>query len=340
MRVEVYMQSTFHEREREVLRCMYNGIKKDLWPENFEENAKAIAHMNRKKGFGSGVELTYNERARKYDLAVMFGSWKPERGNLHHKVRSAIAENDNPFLCIETQLLGRKVGVESEYHRVGINGFLNEAAIFGIEKDYDNVRFKSLELPYNGWKQSRGDKIVIALQLPGDASLRSMDINNWCIWILQQLQNLTDRPIEIRTHPGLSSKGIDAHLPIYQYLAFNNIKSVEFVNGADIPWEEQILDAHCIVAFTSGLSIDAVLNGIPVIACDPGNFAWSISSNDINEIENPLLKNENNVQEWLNTLAYCQWSKEEMANGKAWAHLKPAVLKLIKQNKEEEDESS
>ena len=338
MRVEVFMKSTFKEREREVLRCIYNGIKDDLWPDDLcKEDKDLMRRINKRDGVGTGVNLNYDEMTKaRYDLGIMFGSWKPERKNLHHEVRSAIAKKDKPFLCIETQLLGRVIFQESQYHRIGINGFLNEAAVFGLEKEYDSKRFDMLGLKYEGWKTNRGDKVIVALQLPGDASLRGMDINEWAIYVLENLRDETDRPIEVRLHPGVSQKGIDTHLQLMQWQAFHNLPDVKFVNGRELPWEEHILDAHCVVAYTSGLSIDAVLNGIPVLACDPGNFAWPISSKNPRQVEHPFMASEDNVKAWLNTLAYCQWSKEEMLNGDAWRHLKPAVTKMIQEQKENE----
>lgn len=340
MRVDVFMQSSFHERERDVLRCMYNGIKNDLWPDDLhQKDQMMMRRINRKNELGTGVNLSYDERIKpRHDLGVIFGSWK-QRDNDHHRVRTAVASLDKPFLCIETQLLGRVIFQESEYHRVGINGFLNEAAVFGLEERYPDDRFKKLNLEYNGWKQNRGDKIVVALQLPGDASLRGMDINDWAIWTLERIRKESDRPIEVRLHPGVSQKGVDSHLKLMQWQSFNNLPNIKFVQGREVPWAEHILDAHCIVAYTSGLSIDAVLNGIPVCACDPGNFAWSISSKDSYQVEHPFLAPEEHVQQWLNTLAYCQWSKPEMESGEAWAHLKPAVQKIIEDQKQENEGS-
>jgi hypothetical protein len=340
MRVDVFMLSTFHERERDVLRCMYTGIKNDLWPDELcQEDQDMMRRMNKKNKLGTGVNLSYDERIKpRHDLGVIFGSWK-KRENDHHKVRTQVANIDKPFLCIETQLLGRVMFQESEYHRVGVNGFLNEDAVFGLEQKYSDDRFKKLNLEYNGWKKSRGDKIVVALQLPGDASLRGMDINDWAIWTLERIRKESDRPIEIRLHPGVSQKGVDAHLKLMQYQSFHNIPDVSFVKGNELPWEEHILDAHCVVAYTSGLSIDAVRNGIPVVACDPGNFAWGISSKNAHQVENPFMASEDNIQSWLNSLAYCQWSKAEMESGEAWAHLKPVVQKMIEDEKIENEGS-
>ena len=338
MRVDVLMQSTFYEEERDVLRHLYTGIKNDLWPDDLcKEDIELMRRINKKNNQGSGVNISYEEKIKgRYDLGVIFGSWKYGRQNLHHAVRTSAKDCGKPFLCVETPLLGRKITTEHNHYRIGINGFLNEDAVFGLDKQYPDDRFYKLNLEYNGWKKSRGEKVVIAMQLPGDASLRGMDINDWAIWTIERIRKESDRPIEVRLHPAVSQKGVDAHLKLMQWQSFNNYPNISFIAGSDIPWEEHLLDAHCVVAFTSGLSIDAVLSGIPVISCDAGNFAWSISSKNAHQVEHPFMADEITVQQWLNTLAYCQWSKAEMESGEAWAHLKPAVEKLI----EEENESS
>jgi len=63
------------------------------------------------------------------------------------------------------------------------------------------------------------------------------------------------------------------------------IKNISFVNGREVPWEKQILDAYCVITYTSGLAIDAIVRGIPVIACDEGNFAWNVAERKLRNIE-------------------------------------------------------
>ena len=342
MKVDVFLTSTYNNKERDTLIKMYDGIKRDLFPDDADgKYKKMIMKINKEKNRGTGVDLNYNSKGNgKYDLAVIMGSWKPERNNPHHNVRTKVAEDGRPFLCIETQLLGRKVFQPNMYHRVGLNGFLNKQGIFGPEQDYPSDRFDALKLPYKGWKQNRGDVIVVALQLPGDASMRGIDISAWCSHLLSKARDITDRPIEIRTHPGASSKGLAGYAELYEYLAFANHKNVTCVNGKDIPWEDHILNAHAVVTYSSGLAIDAVLNGVPTIAHDSGNFGYPICDNKIEKVEEMSLASEDTVQQWLNTLAYCQWTPAEMEAGVCWQHIKPCVLELLEEKEKEEDESS
>lgn len=341
MKINVYAQSTMHDKEREILKAIHEGISSIETPHPDNDNIqRSIKHFNKSKGRGYGVHYVYDEKCKgKEDLAVMLGSWKP-RKSIHHEVRNSIVHSDVNFLCIETPLLGRKVFQPNQQWRIGINGFLAGDAIFTEEKNYSGVRLRAQNIVYEGWKKSRGDKVIITLQLSGDASLRGANINHWCINQINELRKHTDRPIEIRLHPGVSDKGIDDHIDLYKYLAFENPKDVKLVAGRDLPWEDHILDAHCIVAYSSGISVDAVLNGIPVIACDPGNFAYNISSNHVEAIEKPKMELEETVQQWLHNLSYCQWSVEEMRNGTAWHHLKPLVEELLEEENEDSDNLS
>jgi len=337
VKVKVFMNSAGHNHERDILRMMHDGITNMLVPTD-KKQLRNWKQINKSLGRGSGVEYDYSEKYSKCDVAVMLGSWKPGRSNIHHIVRTSIVENSKSFICIETPLLGRQVFKPNKHQRVGINGFLNRDAIFGEEINYPNDRLIDLGINYKGWKMNNGSKIVIAMQLAGDASLRHNDINQWCWDTVHTLRGYTDRPIEIRTHPGVSEKGWGNHEELFKKFAFNaTIKDVTFVNGREVPWESQIKNAYCVVAYTSGLSIDAVVNGIPVIACDEGNFAWNVAERKLANIESLRLEKEDNVQQWLQNLAYCQWTPEEMESGKCWSHLNSSLDKVLKEREEDED---
>lgn len=331
------MNTAGHNHERDILRNMHDGITSKYVPQE-KNKEREWRRVNKALGYkGSGVEYCYEEKFSKCDLAVMFGSWKPERSNIHHIVRSSIVDSGTPFICIETPLLGRKVFKPNEYQRVGINGFLNRAAYWGKDIDYPGDRLAKLGINFKGWKKNRGDKIVIAMQLAGDASLRHNDINQWCEQTVDTLRSVTERPIEIRTHPGISAKGWSNHEELFRKFAFAGYKDIRFVNGRDVPWEEQILNAHCVVAYTSGLSIDAVLNGIPVIACDEGNFAWNISERKISNVERVKMVAPEEVQQWLQNLSYCQWTPEEMESGQVWDHLKSTIDSVVQEARENQE---
>lgn len=332
MHVKIFMNTANHNSEREVLRKMFNGIN-SKYPRETLDQIKEKKRFNKKIGRGYGVDIDYSESYMSCDLAVMLGSWKPSRDNLHHILRYDIVQKSKSFMCLETPLLGRKVFQENEYYRIGINGFLNRDALWGTEDDKPSDRFELLGLKYNGWKTDKKEKIVIALQLAGDASLRNQNINEWCLDSIKKIRQFSDRPIEIRTHPGLSDKGWSNHEQLFRELAFLGLKDVKCVNGRTLPWQKHLEEAYCVVSYTSGLSIDAILNGTPVIACDEGNFAWNVSETNLENIENLFLEKEENIQQWLYNLAYCQWNPNEMQSGKVWDYLS-SIVELAIEEKE------
>lgn len=332
MQVKVFMNTAGHNSEREVLRAMHDGIEKSMKPEDLsKEEWKHRKLLDKESGMKRGVSYEYDEEYRSCDVAVFLGSWKPERTRTWHQTRTSIKNNAECFVVIETPLLGRVMFQRNNHYRVGVNGFLNRDAFWGNNVDRPADRFDSLGLTYKGWKSKKelGSKIIVALQLAGDASLRNCDINEWCLDTIRELRQYTDRPIEIRTHPGVSDKGMGNHEELFKNFAFGNFKNVSFVNGKEVPWEEHLKDAYCVVAYSSGLSIDAVLNGYPVIACDEGNFAWNVAETKLRNIESLKLASDREVQQWLYNLAYCQWTPEEMESGKCWKHLLPSIEQLL-----------
>jgi hypothetical protein len=336
MKVKAFMMTAGHNHEREILRNMHDGIASDLIPSSKRE-LRYIRAVNKANGRGTGVEYEYGEKYSKCDVGVMFGSWKPQRSNIHHVCRSSIVEKSNCFICIETPLLNRRVLKPNTHQRVGINGFLNRDAIWGPDIDHKGDRLDKLGIHYKGWKNKSEGPIVIAMQLGGDASLRNNDINQWVKDTVSTLRANTDRPIEIRTHPAVSEKGWSDHDELFRHFMFNNYKDISFTNGKAHPWENQLQNAYCVVAYTSGLSIDAALQGIPVIACDEGNFAWNIGERKLANVENMQLATEPQVQQWLNNLAYCQWTPEEMESGECWAHLKESVNEILNSSQDDND---
>jgi hypothetical protein len=72
---------------------------------------------------------------------------------------------------------------------------------------------------------------------------------------------------------------------------------------------------------SSGSAVDSILAGVPVIAQDEGNFAYPISSTDLEDIDCPKLASPDEINHWLAQLANSQWSKKEMSSGLTWSHI-------------------
>ena len=126
---------------------------------------------------------------------------------------------------------------------------------------------------------------------------------------------MTDRKIHFRDHPENGSKLKDV-----LEKNFYGIKQIVYDTSNNI--NEALENAHCAVAYTSGSSIDAILEGVPVIPTSQYNFVWEISSHSLNDIENPKLGER---EQLLYNLAYAQWSVSEIKEGKPWDHLNELI---------------
>jgi hypothetical protein len=301
LNVGIFLKSVNSENLIHTLTCFANGVYR------YENDNPIMFH-------GTKYEPC--------DVAVFFGSWK-DRPDAHHVLKKDIVLKAKNFICIETPLLGRgpvKDVLEDTSYRIGVNGFLRDSGNFNNKNSpsdrWDIIR-KKFNLELKPWNNNQEGPIVIVLQLPGDASLRGCNISQWAFSTAEKIRELTDRKIVVRTPQ------LDRVYDREWIEKLSKITDVVFQKGTKenlIPTLEQ---AYCTVTYTSGMGIESVLNGCPTVACNPGNFAFSISSQSVLEINN--LKREDR-QQWVQDLAYCQWDLDEMNMGLVWKHLKGVII--------------
>ena len=276
---------------------------------------------------GCGGEITNSGNTNGYDCAVIFGSYKKERGRSTHQGKGKIIESGMPYIQLETQLIGRPI--DTAFHnefRVGVNGFLWDDANWGFEHINHDRSKKVFERngydPNVSWKQD-GEYILLCMQKVGDASLRGADVFQWTEDTVNNIRNHTDRKIVIRPHP------------LYRKSKLHNTLKEKVLRVADVHWQEadvtksdfvsidkQLKNAWCTVTYSSGTGVDAVINGIPNVACDKGSMVYEVSSKEISEIENPFTGDKT---EWANKIAHCQWSIDEFESGECWEHVSKSI---------------
>ena len=276
---------------------------------------------------GCGGDMVSSSQAHKYDCAVIFGSYKKERGKPAHRGKGKVIQSGMPYVQIETQLIGRPIttALHSEF-RVGVNGFLWDDADWGFEhitSDRSNKVFGRNGYDPNVLWRSSGEHILLCMQKVGDASMRGADVFKWTETTVEKLREHTDRKIVIRPHP------------LYRKSTLHKELQEKILRVADVHWQEtdlrrdgfvpiqdQLNKAWCTVTYTSGSGIDAVLQGIPNIACDTGSMVYDVSSKEISEIENPFTGDKS---AWANKIAHCQWSIEEFESGECWEHVNKSI---------------
>ena len=227
------------------------------------------------------------------ELAVIFGMYKSKIPKSHPrgKVFQRQREKNLDVIVLETGYVNRGDGPNHHY-AVGFNG-LNGRADFR-NKSSPDTRWNMLGVPLRPY--SRGSKVILCGQVPWDASVDMHDHVKWLKQTASQIQKVTDKTVVFRPHP---------KAPLA------NLYGCEF---SQKPLEEDLKDAHCVVAWSSNVAVDAVISGVPVF-CSVVSAARPVSGSlEVLDIENPATPDR---EAWVNSLAYGQFEKLEIEDGTA-----------------------
>lgn len=325
MKVNIYLHSAATFRERDTLIKFGTGIEE---AEEYLSSNEYTSRIDSENDKPVKVKYITGTEHVPGDLSVILGSWKL-RDNPHHVIRRDVAAKSDWFLCLETPLLNRSTDKQNTHWRIGINGFLAKESFWASPNvKLQEEKVKRLKIAWHKWQNDQDGHILIALQLPGDASLRGVDISDWCYDVVERIREKTNRRIVIRLHPHTSQKALDTS--IYRLagrLSLAGFKSIRWSQGTS--WRDDLDKAYCTVTYTSGLAVDSVLAGVPTIACDSGNFAFGISSNSVEDINDVYLAEDKEIEHWIHNMVMAQWSEEEIQTGKCWHSLKHRLLGLM-----------
>lgn len=187
----------------------------------------------------------------------------------------------------DNNLTGRKI-----YHRI-VKNAMQHSAIWDVPDDRwrDLVKFNP-NMRYRGWKRS-GSKILVVLSTEKPFQYYGHDRDNWIRMVTDTLRQHTDRPIVFRQK---ASRGERTNDTIYHALDD---------------------DVYALVTYQSVAAVEAVQYGIPVFALAP-TAADPVGNKNLSMIESPHRPDEDFVYKWLSSIAYGQFSLDEILTGQAW----------------------
>ena len=160
--------------------------------------------------------------------------------------------------------------------------------------------FKQDIKPWN-----KGKKILVLP--PTNAIANFFDATDWLDNTLKILKQNTDREIDVREKPYNPTIEID-------HVGATVKVDRPTVHKGNINWG----DYHATVTYNSNTMVASLTNGVPVF-CDPENSAAApISETDFTKIETPKYGDRIAL---FSSLAYNNWTLQEMANGTAWRML-------------------
>ena len=188
------------------------------------------------------------------------------------------------------------------FHRI----VKNDLQKHWLEK-YPNDRWQEIckidpRYQWKGWKKT-GNKILVIVPNRKscvfygyeEGKIKDRDLNKptWLMNTIETIKKHTDMEIVIREKGSRSAR---QHHSIFDAL------------------DE---DVFATVAFNSIAALESVIYGIPSFVTVPC-AASPLALTDLNQISTPFYPDESLVQQHCSSLAYGQFTGEEIANGTAW----------------------
>ena len=255
------------------------------------------------------VEISESdEYVKGADLDIIFGSWK-DRDIPYHNLKRQVVKNSKNVLVLETPLLERgpqKEIMDDKWFRVGLNGFMRNAQWAPLSQDRMSYNLAQNSISSDGI--SATDYILLVLQLPGDASLDFINIDDWCLKKVEQIRELTDRDIVIR-FPQL-----DREFHIVEKL--EKVKNVYYQKGEFKDKTITLNNAYCVVTYSSGMGVEAILNGNRTFIESENGF-WSKRSELKEVLDRQYLNfvDGDHAQKWMKSIEQTQWHIDEIKSG-------------------------
>ena len=270
-------------------------MKFSLWTSYGAKNSGPVFDS-----FASGVRATggtvvYNDINS--DVAVIWSVLWNGRMAPNKKIWDLYRSQNKSVIVLEVGGIKRNTT-----WKVGING-INGEANFG-PKDNGPERANLLNLKLEPWR-SNGRDIIICGQHDKSNQWRNMPpMSNWIYDVITIIRKHTARPIIVRPHPRCTLK---------LNHSFNNL-TIQRPHHLYTTYDDFDFDFHnawAVVNWSSNPATQAVIGGVPVFV-GPESLALDVGNKDLENINTPIMPDR---QQWLNDLAYTEWTTEEISTG-------------------------
>lgn len=241
---------------------------------------------------GDHAQSGPNPGGRNYDVLAF---WSARRTNYFNIQK----QRGKRALVMERAYLGDRY----KWISLGYDGLNGHADFCNGNVDDDRAQVWLPDL--KDWKHG-GDYALVVGQVPNDMSLGGKNIDQWLNVALVEAVKKYGSVI-YRPHP-LAKNRSHPTIP----------------NGVMIDKQKDLNDtfkkAIVCITYSSNCGVNAVMQGIPVVAHTPCSMVWDIATHSIDApLKTPCRR------DWLRRMAYTQWLPHEIQNGDAWRHLKKGV---------------
>lgn len=185
------------------------------------------------------------------------------------------------------------------YYSVGLNGLNGHADFKNHLMPGD--RWQALGVELKPWKTD-GKYIVVCGQKNQDIAIGNQIPRVWAQRTIRAIQAITTRPVIFRPHPLDPAQKRPIGVPHSEHSTL----------------AEALSEAWACVAYNSNSLVEALIQGVPAFALGPGSMVDGVCNTDLSQLADPVRPDR---QQWAHSLAYAQWTINEMREGLPWTHL-------------------
>jgi hypothetical protein len=261
------------------------------------------------------------------DLFIVVGNYFTNYSvNRAGPVKKYVYASGKPFIVVTGSLFNVK---KPTHVRLNVNGFCNNFATMPPSSPERLIKLLSHYNLTNIGKHTRGEKIVVAPNALASPMMFGKDVDKWTYFVLDELDNITDRPIQLRYH----RKNVIPHSEW-----FNRIHR-RFGDEIDIRTDTKndlgpLEDAYCVITYNSTYSVLSLLTGSSNIATHPGSFVYEVTKNSICAESLTHYPGYNEIEGHFGKLANMEWSLNEIKDGSAWKVLAPMIEENVQLNRQ------
>lgn len=276
------------------------------WPNSVAINAKSVYDALLSSLNSAGYIL--EKENINSDAAVIWSVLWNGRMLPNLRVWNHYRDCKKPVLVAEVGAIKR-----GETWRIGLNG-INRSAYFGTVNN-SNHRALQIDLNAKPWKTD-GDYILICGQHTQSLQWKNMPtMSQWLMTIIEQIQLHSKRDIVFRPHPRCRLPDIEL-----QYQRVYRQEPRLLPDTYD-DFDLSLHNVHAVVNWSSNPGIDATINGVAAFV-GPDSLAFDVANHDLCSIDSPQY---NCRSQWINNLAWKEFTVEEIAQGLPLNRLRQAL---------------
>jgi len=190
------------------------------------------------------------------------------------------------------------------YHKIVIND--RHPTAYFQRRQHDNSRSRWMDVTIKPWSPGTGHILIAGM---GDkaAEAEGYDFEAWERWAIKKIRMFTNRSIVYRPKPSCKRA--------------RPIAGVGY-SAKTVDLSQALRNCYAVVTHHSNVAVEALCAGVPVW-CWKG-VATPFASQDLRTLDSPTMLEGR--EQWVNDIAWCQWSTAEMRSGLAWTQLQEEGL--------------